>query len=66
MGHAIIFISHSHEVKEPSDRVTVMFRWVVGTSDTSQVTVEEISRMMVGRMSCLGFPGPKPQMVPVR
>lgn len=51
MGHTIIFISHKlREVKELSDRVTVMRSGkVVGTSDTSQVTVEEISRMMVGR-----------------
>jgi len=51
MGHTIIFISHKlREVKELSDRVTVMRAGkVVGTRNTDEVTVEEISRMMVGR-----------------
>jgi ABC-type uncharacterized transport system ATPase subunit len=51
MGHTIIFISHKlREVKELSDRVTVLRSGkVIGTRDTDQVTVEEISRMMVGR-----------------
>lgn len=51
MGHTIIFISHKlREVKELSDRVTVLRSGrVIGTRNTDQVTVEEISRMMVGR-----------------
>lgn len=50
-GHTIIFISHKlREVKELSDRVTVMRAGrVIGTRVTSEVTSEEISRMMVGR-----------------
>ncbi len=51
MGHTIIFISHKlREVKQLSDRVTVMRSGrVIGTKETDKVTVEEISRMMVGR-----------------
>ncbi|HHW17537.1 MAG TPA: ABC transporter ATP-binding protein [Firmicutes bacterium] len=50
-GHTIIFISHKlREVKELSDRVTVMRGGrVVGTRKTAEISSEEISRMMVGR-----------------
>lgn len=66
MGHTIIFISHKlREVKELSDRVTVMRSGVlVGTRDTGQVTVEEISRMMVGRDVVLRPLRPKAQEAP--
>lgn len=51
MGHTIIFISHKlREVKHLSDRVTVMRSGkIVGTRETNHVTLEEISKMMVGR-----------------
>lgn len=51
MGHTIIFISHKlREVKHLSDRVTVMRSGrVVGTVETAKVTLEDISKMMVGR-----------------
>jgi len=50
-GHTIIFISHKlREVKELSDRVTVMRGGqVIGTRNTADVSSEEISKMMVGR-----------------
>jgi len=50
-GHTIIFISHKlREVKEISDRVTVMRNGeVVGVVSTAGATEAGISRMMVGR-----------------
>lgn len=50
-GHTIIFITHKlREVKEISDRVTVMRKGrVVGARNTADVSEHEISRMMVGR-----------------
>ena len=50
-GHTIIFISHKlREVKEISDRVTVMRNGrVVGVVRTAEATEADISRMMVGR-----------------
>jgi simple sugar transport system ATP-binding protein len=50
-GHTIVFISHKlNEVKEISDRVTIMrSAKQVGTYQTSDVTKEEISNLMVGR-----------------
>ncbi len=60
MGKTIVFISHKlREVKELSDRVTVMRGGkVVGTRETPEVTSEEISRMMVGRDVELRIPRP--------
>ena len=62
MGKTIVFISHKlREVKELSDRVTVMRNGrVVGTRTTSEVSSEEISRMMVGRDVELSIPRPDP------
>lgn len=50
-GHTIIFISHKlNEVKELCDRITVMRNGKsMGVHDTSDVTEEDISRLMVGR-----------------
>ncbi len=50
-GHTIIFISHKlREVKEISDRVTVMRAGrLIGVTDTATATERDISRMMVGR-----------------
>lgn len=50
-GHTIIFISHKlKEVKEISDRVTIMRHGKnMGVYRTADVTEEEISRLMVGR-----------------
>lgn len=61
MGKTIIFISHKlREVKELSDRVTVMRGGrVVGTSVTAGVSSHEISRMMVGRDVELDMPRAK-------
>lgn len=50
-GKTVIFITHKlREVKEISDRVTVMrLGKVIGTVDTKDVTKEQIAKMMVGR-----------------
>ncbi len=50
-GKTVIFITHKlHEVKEISDRVTVMRGGkVMGTLATSEATREGLARMMVGR-----------------
>ncbi len=50
-GHTIIFISHKlREVKELCDRLTVMRNARnVGVHNVSDVTEEDISRLMVGR-----------------
>ena len=50
-GKTIIFITHKlREVKEISDRVTVMRNGrVMGTMPTSEATRESLARMMVGR-----------------
>jgi general nucleoside transport system ATP-binding protein len=50
-GKTVIFITHKlREVKEISDRVTVMRgARMVGTLPTSETTREDLARMMVGR-----------------
>lgn len=50
-GHTIIFISHKlKEVKEISDRVTIIKRGVFqGMFETKAISEQEISRLMVGR-----------------
>ena len=50
-GKTVIFITHKlREVKEISDRVTVMrLGKVIGTVDTKDVSKEQIANMMVGR-----------------
>ena len=50
-GKTVIFITHKlREVKEISDRVTVMRDGkLIGTQDTSVTTREDMARMMVGR-----------------
>jgi general nucleoside transport system ATP-binding protein len=50
-GKTVIFITHKlREVKEISDRVTVMrLGRVIGTIETKDVTREQIANMMVGR-----------------
>ena len=50
-GFSIVFISHKlNEVKEICDRITVLRAGeTVGTVNVSDVTEQEISRMMVGR-----------------
>ena len=62
-GKTVIFITHKlREVKEISDRVTVMrLGKVIGTVDTKDVTKEQIANMMVGREVFLDIK--KPQIV---
>ena len=50
-GHTIVFISHKlNEVKEISDRITVMRRGESkGVFETKDVSKEEISNLMVGK-----------------
>ena len=50
-GHSLIFISHKlYEVMAISDRVTVLRDGkVIGTKRTSEVTRDELVKMMVGR-----------------
>ncbi len=50
-GKSILFISHKlNEIMQVSDRVTVLRKGrYIGTVDTAETTVEELSRMMVGR-----------------
>ncbi len=50
-GKTVIFITHKlREVKEISDRVTVMRNGrVMGTLPTAQATTDQLARMMVGR-----------------
>ncbi len=50
-GHALLFISHKlHEVMDISDRVTVLRDGrAIGTCQTSEVTRNELVKMMVGR-----------------
>jgi len=59
-GKTVIFITHKlREVKEISDRVTVMRRGeMVGTVNTSEVTREDLARMMVGREVLLSVDKP--------
>ena len=50
-GHTIIFISHKlNEVKEISDRISVIRKGeLISTHDTKNVSLEEISELMIGR-----------------
>ena len=50
-GRSLIFVSHKlHEVKQVSDRVTVLRHGKgVGTVDTADAETHELARMMVGR-----------------
>lgn len=50
-GHTIIFISHKlHEIKEICDRITILRGGrTVGHANVSDVSEQDISRMMVGR-----------------
>ena len=50
-GHTIIFISHKlNEVKQICDRITIMRNGrSLGVYNTSEISREEISRLMVGR-----------------
>ena len=60
-GKTVIFITHKlREVKEISDRVTVMrLGKVIGTVETKDVTREQIANMMVGREVFLDIKKPK-------
>ncbi|RLI67635.1 MAG: ABC transporter ATP-binding protein [Candidatus Gerdarchaeota archaeon] len=60
-GKTVIFITHKlREVKEISDRVTVMRRGkIVGTVDTKDVTREQMANMMVGREVFFAIDKPK-------
>jgi general nucleoside transport system ATP-binding protein len=62
-GKTVIFITHKlREVKEISDRVTVMRHGAVtGRVNTADVTEEEIARMMVGRELFLQIDRPPQQ-----
>jgi len=59
-GKTVIFITHKlREVKEISDRVTVMRAGrVIGTVPTSESTRESLARMMVGREVFLNIDRP--------
>lgn len=59
-GKTVVFITHKlREVKEISDRVTVMRGGkVVGTIPTSEATRESLARMMVGREVFLAIEKP--------
>lgn len=50
-NHTIIFISHKlKEIKEICDRITVMrMGRSIGTYNVADVTIEDISRLMIGR-----------------
>src|SRR5512138_1302446 len=50
-GHSLVLISHKlHEVMAISDRITVLRDGIViGTRRTSEVTRDELVKMMVGR-----------------
>ncbi len=71
-GHTIIFISHKlKEVKALCDRLTVMRNGRnVGVHNVSDVTEEDISRLMVGRDVILtvekGKPNPKETLLQVK
>jgi len=60
-GKTVIFITHKlREVKEISDRVTVMrLGNVIGTHKTKNVTQEQIANMMVGREVLFDIDKPK-------
>ncbi|MDP2966684.1 MAG: ABC transporter ATP-binding protein [Pelolinea sp.] len=60
-GKTVIFITHKlREVKEISDRVTVMRHGkMIGTVDTKDVTREQMANMMVGREVFLQVKKPK-------
>ena len=62
-GKTVIFITHKLvEVKEISDRVTVMRHGeVTGLVNTADVTEEDIAQMMVGRKVFLEIDKPKQQ-----
>jgi len=59
-GKTVIFITHKlREVKEISDRVTVMRHGkMIGTVDTKDVTREQMANMMVGREVFLNITKP--------
>lgn len=60
-GKTVIFITHKlREVKEISDRVTVMRHGkMIGTVDTKDVTREQMANMMVGREVFLNISKPE-------
>lgn len=62
-GKTVIFITHKlREVKEISDRVTVMRHGkMIGTVDTKDVTREQMANMMVGREVFLNITKPEMQ-----
>jgi simple sugar transport system ATP-binding protein len=66
-GKTVIFITHKlREVKEISDRVTVMRGGrLVGTLPTDQASEEELARMMVGRDVLLDLDFPTGHRGPV-
>lgn len=56
-GHTIIFISHKlDEIKKICNRATIMRNGKsMGTYEVSQITTEDMSRLMVGRQVSLTF-----------
>lgn len=50
-GKSIIFITHKlNEIKKVADRVTVLRKGkLIGTKDVSDISIEEMSEMMVGK-----------------
>ncbi len=56
-GHTILFISHKlNEVKAISDRITVIRKGETkGTYDSNELSVQEISHLMVGRNVSLNY-----------
>ncbi|MCD6356138.1 MAG: ABC transporter ATP-binding protein [Anaerolineaceae bacterium] len=67
-GKTVIFITHKlREVKEISDRVTVMRHGkMIGTMKTKDVTREQLANMMVGREVFLDIKKPKVKRGSVR
>lgn len=56
-GKSIIFITHKlNEIKEVADKVTVLRKGkLVGTVDVADVSIDQMSEMMVGRSIDLNF-----------
>lgn len=61
-GRSIIIITHKlHEVLTLSDRVSVLRKGrYIGTVNTSEITAEELTEMMVGKKVSLDIERPKP------
>lgn len=63
-GKSIIFITHKlNEIKEVADRVTILRKGkYIGTYNVNEVSVEEMSELMVGRKIDLNFDLDEPKL----